>query len=100
MMSKEIRNVIKPNVFVEVEILLENQKIITPEILDDMQEKYYEFLKEQDYKIGRKGIREIIVEVILNNFSTQAFGVEPAAWTPGEITDKAIKKYKKQFLNN
>lgn len=97
MMSKEIRNVIKPNVFVEVEKMMNSQEIVTPKILDEMQERYYEFLKEKGYNIGRNGVREIIVEVILDNFSTPAFGVEPAAWTAGEITDKAIKKYKKQF---
>lgn len=96
MMSKEIRNAIKPDVFAEVEVMITAEKIVTPEILDVMQEKYYEFLKEKGFKIGRNGVREIIVEVILNNFNTNAFGVEPSVKGPSKISDKAVRKYKKE----
>lgn len=93
-MSKIIRNVIKPYVYAEVEPLLKTD-VVTPRLLDRYEDKFIKILKEHNFNIGRRGVREIVVEVILDNFGIHAFGLTPIVSEPKVISDKTIRKYKK-----
>lgn len=99
-MSKALRNEIKNYIFPIIEEkMLEENAIITPRFLDKHEQILHESLNKDYHQISKNGIREIMVETILNNFSIQAFGVKPNIKGPTEITTKGIRKYKKLRAN-
>ena len=98
-MSKLLRNEIKNYIFPIAEELLGEDKIVTPRFLDTHEQKLHASLNKDHHQISKTGIREIMVESILNNFGIQAFGVEPNIQGPTEITTKGIRKYKKLRAN-
>lgn len=93
-MSLEIRNIIKPATYEAVESL----DIVTKEKLDELEEQFYVFMQAHGFNIGRRGIREIMVETISDNFGLEKMGTKPLS-VKKEISDKAIRKYKKARKN-
>ncbi|QPB12293.1 hypothetical protein [Providencia phage PSTCR6] len=93
-MSLEIRNIIKPATYKAVESL----DIVTKEKLDELEDQFYAFMQAHNFKIGRRGIREIMVETISDNFGLEKMGITPLS-AKKEISDKTIRKYKKERKN-
>ena len=96
-MTQAIKNVLHSFAFDKVEaILKDGKKVVTPRILDAWEIELHGEMKENDQKIGKARIRELVVAYILSEFDTIAFGVEPQAWKATEISDTAIRKMKNQ----
>lgn len=64
---------------------------ITESDLDDMEVEGQKFLKENGVNIGKRRVRELVVQYILNEFGVSAFDVVEIA-PKREISDKMIKK--------
>lgn len=95
-MTQAIKNVLNSFAFDKVEAIIEAGNVVTPEILDQWESDLHGTMKENDQKIGKARIRELLVCYILSEFNTDAFGVKAAAWTPGEISETTIRKMKNQ----
>lgn len=95
-MSTEIKNVLASFAFDKVTAILEKGDIVTPTILDAWESRLLEIMRDHGQKIGRNGIREILVQYILTEFDVEAFGVVSSAWHAGEISDSTIRKMKNQ----
>lgn len=67
---------------------------VSDEELETLQNECQEFLKALNVNIGKNRVRELIVEYILEEFGTDAFGVSPI-YRQKKISDKAVKKYQK-----
>jgi hypothetical protein len=94
-MSQAIKNVLNTFAFDKVNNLM-NVGFVTPEILDVWEVELHNEFKARDQKIGRGTVRELLVQYILSEFDVEAFGVQSAAWRPGEISDKTIRRMKNQ----
>ncbi|UPW37780.1 receptor-recognition protein assembly protein [Escherichia phage vB_EcoM_ESCO10] len=94
-MSQAIKNVLNSFAFDKVNELMKTG-FVTPQILDQWVAELLPIMRSKDQKIGHNGIREILVQYILDEFDVAAFGVESKAWHPGEITDKTIRRMKNQ----
>lgn len=92
-MSQAIKNVLNSFAYDRVVVLMDNDQIVTPEILDLWVQQIHPQMKEQGARIGRDTTRELLVQYILSEFDTDAFGVSNGP--KKEISDKAIRKYKK-----
>lgn len=68
--------------------------IVTDQLIDEIQEEAKTFLNGQGINIGRTRTREILVDYIIKEFGIKVFGVKPVR-DDYEITDKAVKKYKR-----
>lgn len=95
-MTQAIKNVLNSFAFDKVEAILAEKNVVTPEILDKWESELHGTMKENDQKIGKARIRELLVAYILSEFNTDAFGVPTNAWTAGEISDTTIRKMKNQ----
>lgn len=98
-MSQAIKNVLNSFVFPKVDVMASEmfkKDIVTPEILDAWEVELHGTMKENDQKIGKARIRELVVGYILSEFGTPAFGVGEYDPTRGEISDKMIRKMKSQ----
>lgn len=67
---------------------------VTDKDLDELVVLAQAFLNENGVNIGKRRVRELMVEYILDEFGVIAFGTKPVV-EKKEITDKAIKKYQK-----
>ncbi|UIW11361.1 MAG: hypothetical protein [Enterobacter phage ENC9] len=98
-MSQAIKNVLNSFVFPKVDAMakdLFNKDIVTPEILDDWERELHGTMKENDQKIGKARIRELVVGYILSEFGTPAFGVGIYDPEANKISEKTIKRMKSQ----
>lgn len=95
-MTQAIKNALNSFAYDKVDAIMKSGSIVTPEVLDSWEKELHGDLKENDQKIGRARIRELLVAYILSEFNTDAFGVPSMAWTPGEISDTTIRKMKNQ----
>ena len=95
-MSQEIKNVLNSFAFDKVEALLADGKHVTPEILDEWEVALHGTMKENDQKIGKARIRELVVCYILSEFDIDAFGLEHKVKGVSDISDTAIRKMKNQ----
>lgn len=93
-MSQAIKNVLNSFVFPKVEAIMAAKHSVTPEILDEWENELHGVMKENDQKIGKVRIRELVVCYIIDEFDIDAFGIE----TPKkkEISDTCIRKMKSQ----
>ncbi|QQG32224.1 hypothetical protein CkP1_0064 [Citrobacter phage CkP1] len=95
-MSQAIKNVLNSFAFPKVESLMADGKIVTPRLLDKWEVELHGTMKENDQKIGKARIRELVVAYILSEFGVEAFGVESKAYKSGKISDSTIRKMKNQ----
>lgn len=98
-MSQAIKNVLNSFVFPKVDVMaadLFKKDTVTPELLDAWEIELHGTMKENDQKIGKARIRELVVGYILSEFGTPAFGVGEYNPTKGEISDKTIRRMKNQ----
>lgn len=95
-MTQAIKNALNTFAFDKVEAIMAAGNVVTPEILDAWENELHGQLKENDQKIGKARVRELIVCYILSEFDTPAFGVQPTAWKAGEISETTIRKMKNQ----
>lgn len=95
-MTQAIKNALNSFAYSKVEAIIESGKFVTPEILDQWENELHGTMKENDQKIGKARIRELVVAYILSEFDVEAFGVQSAAWKAGEISDSTIRKMKNQ----
>ncbi|AEO97046.1 hypothetical protein CPTAKMNP4_063 [Salmonella phage vB_SenM-AKM_NP4] len=97
-MSQAIKNVLNSFVFPKVEEMKVDGEfksvIVTPEILDEWETALHGTMKENDQKIGKARIRELIVCYIIDEFNLDAFGI-PTNKKP-EISERTIRKMKNQ----
>ena len=93
-MSQAIKNVLNSFAYPKVEAIMAEGKFITPDILDKWEVELHGTMKENDQKIGKARIRELVVAYIISEFDIDAFGIP----TPKkkEISDSAIRKMKNQ----
>ena len=94
-MSQAIKNVLNSFAYDKVVDIMKTG-YVTPEILDGWEQELHGTMKENDQKIGKARIRELVVQYILSEFDVVAFGVESKAFKAGEISDKVIRKMKNQ----
>lgn len=96
-MSQEIKNVLNSFVFPKVEAMKvdgEYTRFVTPKILDAWEVELHGVMKENDQKIGKARIRELVVGYILSEFDIDAFGLKSKA--KAEISESTIRKMKNQ----
>ena len=97
-MSQAIKNVLNAFVFPKVESMKVNGEfkdvIVTPKLLDKWEVELHGTMKENDQKIGKARIRELVVAYILSEFSLDAFGIPTTKRK--EISDSTIRKMKNQ----
>ena len=97
-MSQAIKNVLNAFVFPKVEALKVDGEfkavIVTPELLDKWEVELHGTMKENDQKIGKARIRELVVAYILSEFNLDAFGIPTIKRK--EISDSTIRKMKNQ----
>ncbi|QPI13779.1 hypothetical protein MYO4S_00023 [Serratia phage 4S] len=92
-MSQAIKNLLNSFAYDRVSKMMEQDQIVTPEHLDVWVQEIHPDMKENGARIGKDRTRELLVCYILSEFDTDAFGVTNGP--KKEITDKAIRKYKK-----
>lgn len=95
-MSQAIKNVLNSFVFPKVEAMRENEfkDIVTPKLLDAWEIELHGTVKENDQKIGKARIRELVVAYIISEFDIDAFGIHTEKRK--EISDTTIRKMKNQ----
>lgn len=93
-MTQAIKNVLNSFAFPKVEALMAEGKIVTPELLDQWENELHGKMKENDQKIGKPRIRELVVCYIISEFDIDAFGV--VSNKKPEISDTCIRKMKNQ----
>ena len=97
-MSQAIKNVLNAFVFPKVEAMKVDGEfkdvIVTPKLLDKWEVELHGTMKENDQKIGKARIRELVVAYILSEFNLDAFGIPTVKRK--EITDSTIRKMKNQ----
>lgn len=94
-MSQAITNVLKAFAYDKVTAIMKTGHV-TPEHLDAWESELHGTMKENDQKIGKGRIRELVVAYILSEFDVAAFGVVSQAYKAGEISDTTIRKMKNQ----
>lgn len=95
-MSQAIKNVLNSFAYDKVVSIMKSGGYVTPEILDQWEKDLHGTMKENDQKIGKARIRELVVAYILSEFSTPAFGVGTYNPDAGVISEKTIKRMKSQ----
>lgn len=95
-MSQAIKNVLNSFAYDKVVSIMKSGGYVTPEILDQWENDLHGTMKENDQKIGKARIRELVVAYILSEFSTPAFGVGTYNPDAGKISEKTIKRMKSQ----
>lgn len=95
-MSQAIKNVLNSFAYDKVEKMMEEGKHVTPRLLDKWEVELHGTMKENEQKIGKARIRELVVAYLLSEFGTEAFGVKPTTPGIGEISDTTIRKMKNQ----
>lgn len=95
-MTIQIKNAINSYAYDKVVSLLEKGDIVTPQILDKWEKELHQTMKQNDQKIGRNTVRELLVQYILSEFDVKSFGVESKAYQKHEISDKTIRRMKNQ----
>ncbi|QEG13104.1 hypothetical protein KAALPHA_67 [Klebsiella phage vB_KaeM_KaAlpha] len=97
-MSQAIKNVLNAFVFPKVEAMKVDGEfkdvIVTPKLLDKWEVELHGTMKENDQKIGKARIRELVVAYILSEFSLDAFGIPTTKRK--EISDTTIRRMKNQ----
>ncbi|ADB81559.1 hypothetical protein VPA32_orf066 [Klebsiella phage vB_KpnM_VPA32] len=97
-MSQAIKNVLNAFVFPKVEAMKVDGEfkdvIVTPKLLDKWEVELHGTMKENDQKIGKARIRELVVAYILSEFNLDAFGIPTIKRK--EISDSTIRKMKNQ----
>lgn len=97
-MSQAIKNVLNSFVFPKVEAMKVDGEFgsvyVTPEVLDKWEVELHGTMKENDQKIGKARIRELVVAYILSEFNLDAFGIPTVKRK--EISDSTIRKMKNQ----
>ena len=97
-MSQAIKNVLNAFVFPKVEAMKVDGEfkdvIVTPKLLDKWEVELHGMMKENDQKIGKARIRELVVAYILSEFSLDAFGIPTTKRK--EISDSTIRRMKNQ----
>lgn len=97
-MSQAIKNVLNAFVFPKVEAMKVDGEfkdvIVTPKLLDKWEVELHGTMKENDQKIGKARIRELVVAYILSEFNLDAFGIPTTKRK--EISDSTIRKMKNQ----
>jgi hypothetical protein len=97
-MSQAIKNVLNAFVFPKVEAMKVDGEfkdvIVTPKLLDKWEVELHGTMKENDQKIGKARIRELVVAYILSEFSLDAFGIPTTKRK--EISDSTIRRMKNQ----
>lgn len=92
-----IKNFIVHNTFETVTKILNEQGQVTDKIIDDLQDKLYEQISQvPDIKMGKTGVRSVIVDYITSEFGSQVMGVDPMYKTK-VMEDDAWKKYRRQI---
>ena len=94
-MTIQIKNAINSYAYDKVVSLLEKGDIVTPQILDKWEKELHQTMKQNDQKIGRNTVRELLVQYILSEFDVKAFGVESKAYQKHEISDKDYSSHEK-----
>lgn len=95
-MSQAIKNVLNSFAYDKVVSIMKSGGCVTPEILDQWEQDLHGTMKENDQKIGKARIRELVVAYILSEFSTPAFGVGTYDPDKNQISEKTIRKMKNQ----
>lgn len=95
-MSQAIKNVLHSFAFDKVEEICKNGGVVTPEILDQWEKDLHGTMVENEQKIGKARIRELLVCYIISEFDIDAFGVQSVVKKAGEISDTCIRKMKNQ----
>lgn len=96
-MSQEIKNVLNSFVFPKVEAMKQDGeylRFVTPEVLDVWEVELHGVMKENDQKIGKARIRELVVGYILSEFDIDAFGLKSKP--KSEISESTIRRMKNQ----
>ncbi|WJZ27945.1 hypothetical protein NCTGTJJY_CDS0066 [Serratia phage 92A1] len=93
-MSQAIKNVLNSFAYDRVALMMEQNDVVTPDVLDRWVSEVHPDMKENGARIGKERTRELLVGYILSEFDVDAFGVvNPCPHK--EISDKGIRKYKK-----
>ncbi|CCI88646.1 phage protein [Yersinia phage phiR1-RT] len=95
-MSQAIKNVLNSFAFNKIEAMMEQGTFVTHSLLDEWEIQLHGNMKENDQKIGKARIRELLVEYILREFDIKAFGIESKVKGLSTISDSAIRKMKNQ----
>ena len=95
-MSSSVKNVLNSFAYDKVNKIIENNKYVTSRMLDNWEVELHGVMKENDQKIGKKRIRELVVAYLLSEFGVKAFGVKPMVELNAEISDSYIRKMKNQ----
>lgn len=93
-MSQAIKNVLNSFAYPKVEALMAEGKIVTPRLLDQWESELHGTMKENDQKIGKARIRELVVAYIISEFDIDAFGIQTKK--KPEISESTIRKMKNQ----
>ncbi|QFR56021.1 hypothetical protein CPT_Muldoon_065 [Serratia phage Muldoon] len=94
-MTQAIKNVLNSFAYGKVVELQAQDKVIEPHHLDAWVDEILPQIKSGGSNIGKNTTRELMVQYILSEFDVGAFGVGPMNPDKKEISDKAIRKYKK-----
>ncbi|AHY25318.1 hypothetical protein PS2_71 [Serratia phage PS2] len=92
-MTQAIKNVLNSFAYGKVIELQAQEKSVEPHHLDAWVEEILPQIKSGGSNIGKNTTRELMVQYILSEFNTDAFGVKSKEIK--EISDKGIRKYKK-----